>query len=85
MAILHVRNVPPELYERLKHLAAEQHRSLSAEVIDILAQGVATRDRSALMNDVLESLAAVRTRGGPAPKGYAADLIRESRGDILDP
>ncbi len=85
MAILHVRNVPPELYERLKHLAAEQHRSLSAEVIDILAEGVAARDRSALMKDVLESLAAVRTRGAPAPKGYAADLIRESRGDILDP
>ena len=47
MAILHVRNVPPELYERLKQLAAEQHRSLSAEVIDILEDGVAARDRAA--------------------------------------
>jgi len=85
MAILHVRNVPPELYERLKQLAAEQHRSLSAEVIGILEEGVAARDRAALMEDVLESLAAIRKRVGPVPRGYAADLIRESRGDIVDP
>ena len=85
MAILHVRNVPPELYERLRLLAAEHHRSLSAEVIDILEQGAAARDRAALMEDVLESLAAIRKRVGPVPRGYAADLIRESRGDIVDP
>jgi len=85
MAILHVRNVPPELYERLKVLAAAQHRSLSAEVIDILEQGAAARDRAALMDDVLESLAVIRKRVGSVPRGYAADLIRESRGDIVGP
>jgi plasmid stability protein len=36
MAILHVRNVPDDLYERLKERAATEHRSLSAEVIALL-------------------------------------------------
>jgi plasmid stability protein len=36
MAILHVRNIPDSLYERLRIQAETQHRSLSAEVITIL-------------------------------------------------
>ncbi len=51
MATLHVRNVPDDLYERLRHRAATKHRSLSAEIIAL-------------------------------PEGYAADLIREGRGEI---
>lgn len=33
MATLHIRNVPPELYERLRTQAAANGRSLNAEVI----------------------------------------------------
>jgi len=36
MAILHVRNVPEDLYNRLKQRAKAQRRSLSAEVISLL-------------------------------------------------
>ena len=36
MAILHVRNVPDDLYERLKKRAAAERRSVSAEVISML-------------------------------------------------
>lgn len=36
MAILHVRNVPEELYARLKRRADSQRRSLSAEAIMLL-------------------------------------------------
>ena len=85
MATLHVRNVPDELYERLKRLAGERHRSLSAEVLDLLEAGVASRDRATKMTEALERLAEVRRRLPPVPRGYAADLIRESRGDIVDP
>ncbi len=42
MATLHVRNVPDDLYERLRHSAATKHRSLSAEIIDLLESGVAS-------------------------------------------
>ncbi len=40
MSILHVRNVPQELYERLKRRADSQRRSLSAEVIALLEWAV---------------------------------------------
>jgi plasmid stability protein len=40
MAILHVRNVPIDLYERLRQQARAQHRSLSAEVITILQEAL---------------------------------------------
>lgn len=36
MATLHVRNVPDELYDRLRQQAEEKNRSLSAEVIMLL-------------------------------------------------
>jgi plasmid stability protein len=36
MAMLHVRNVPEDLYEKLRRHARKQRRSLSAEVILIL-------------------------------------------------
>jgi plasmid stability protein len=36
MAILHVRNVPDELYERIQQRAIAQSRSISAEVINLL-------------------------------------------------
>lgn len=36
MATLHIRNVPDELYERLRQRAEMQHRSLSAELITLL-------------------------------------------------
>jgi len=36
MATLHVRNVPDELYDRLRQQAEERNRSLSAEVIMLL-------------------------------------------------
>ena len=46
MAILHVRNVPDELYERLRHQARAQHRSISAEVIVLLDRALAGAERS---------------------------------------
>ena len=40
MAALHVRNVPDELYGRLKQHAKAQNRSLSAQVITLLDQAL---------------------------------------------
>jgi plasmid stability protein len=40
MPVLHVRNVPDELYARLQHRAETQRRSLSAEVITLLEWAV---------------------------------------------
>ena len=86
MAILHVRGVPDELHELLRKRAAAHHRSLSAEVIALLASRDRQRTTSAeRMREGLEKLDAIRRRSNPGPKGYAADLIREMRGEIGPP
>lgn len=40
MATLHVRNVPEKLYKRIQKLAQIENRSITAEVIQLLAQGL---------------------------------------------
>ena len=44
MATLHVRNVPDELYERLRAAAEEEGRSLGAEATSLLRTALAERD-----------------------------------------
>jgi plasmid stability protein len=46
MAILHVRNVPDDLYVRLQQRAESQRRSLSAEVITLLDWAMVRIDRA---------------------------------------
>jgi plasmid stability protein len=46
MSILHVRNVPSELYSRLKRRAEAHRRSLSAEVITLLEWAVEEAERT---------------------------------------
>jgi plasmid stability protein len=44
MATLHVRNVPDELYERLRRAAAEDGRSIGAEATALLGAALGERD-----------------------------------------
>ena len=44
MATLHVRNVPDKLYKRIHKLAEQENRSLTAEVIQLLSQGLQARE-----------------------------------------
>ena len=46
MPILHVRNVPDELYNRIKAEARARNRSISAEVIVLLDRALAGSERS---------------------------------------
>ena len=46
MPILHVRNVPEELYARLQRRAKAQRRSLGAEVITLLEWAVEEAERT---------------------------------------
>ena len=46
MSILHVRNVPQDLYHRLQQRAKTQHRSLGAEVITLLEWAIEEVDRA---------------------------------------
>jgi len=79
MPILHVRNVPEDLYERLQRRAQAQRRSLSAEVITLLIWAVEETERSPE-----STLAAIRLRRSfqPAEAGApdSTTLLRQDRG-----
>ena len=53
MATLHVRNVPDKLYKRIHKLAEAENRSVTAEVIRLLSQGVQAREARQGVADVL--------------------------------
>jgi len=79
MSILHVRNVPDDLYSELQQRAVAQGRSLSAEVVQLLAWAVAETDRSPAA-----TLATIRSRRIYRPTAAGAPdsttLLREDRG-----
>ena len=79
MSILHVRNVPEELYARLQQRAESQRRSLSAEVIMLLDWAIVEIDRS---SDA--ALTSIRSRRAYEPAAMGAPdsavLLREDRG-----
>ena len=78
MSILHVRNVPQELYVRLKQRAETQRRSLSAEVVTLLEWAIEEVDRASGM-----SLESIRRRRFFEPASVGAPssttLLREDR------
>ena len=78
MSILHVRNVPQDLYARLKQRAETQHRSLSAEVVTLLEWAVEEVDRASEL-----SLESIRRRRFFEPASVGAPdsttLLREDR------
>jgi plasmid stability protein len=77
MPILHVRNVPDELYAALQRRAETQRRSLSAEVITLLDWALDQVERAPT------TLASIRSRRfyDPAAAGApdSTALLREDR------
>jgi plasmid stability protein len=43
MPTITLKNIPPDLYERLKESAAANHRSINSEVISLIERGVRGR------------------------------------------
>ena len=80
MTTLHVRNVPEKLYKRIQKLAEEEGRSVTAEVIQLLSQGLQTRETRRSAAAIIER---IRQRAGKIdlPRGWkdSAELIREDR------
>jgi antitoxin FitA len=74
---LHVRNVPPEVYEALRARAAREGRSMNAEVISILRRSLASRRDP---EDVIADLRRFRGRVQLPPDApLPEDLIRQDR------
>ncbi len=57
-----VKNIPAELYERLKVSAALHHRSINSEVIALIEASVAAKKRKP--EEFLASARAIRERTG---------------------
>jgi plasmid stability protein len=77
MATLYVRNFPADLHDELAAQAEEHHRSLSAEVIEVLRR---ESERKRADEDVARSLAAYFEKYGDQPiDSDVVALIREDR------
>jgi plasmid stability protein len=78
MDTLHVRSVPEDLYRRLRLLARARNRSISAQVVEMLAEGIAEEERKLQQKEVL---AAIRRRRftPPAEHTTSDELLREDR------
>jgi len=79
MATLYVRDVPDDLYERLREEAQRSRRSIGATAIELLRAELPERRRRGLtISEWLERAREMRERH-PAVTDSAADLIREDR------
>jgi len=79
MPTLYVRNVPSELYERLRQEAASARRSLGAEAIELLRRSLTARSGVSL-DQFLQDADRIRAKHAlPAGSPTAAELIREDR------
>jgi plasmid stability protein len=78
MATLHVRSVPEDLYQEIQKLAEERSRSLSAQVVTMLAQAL---DDEKSRKTQTKALASIRRRRFSAPKKSPSslELLREDR------
>ncbi|HEX5580969.1 MAG TPA: Arc family DNA-binding protein [Gemmatimonadaceae bacterium] len=81
MATLTVKNIPDELYERIKESAAEHRRSINSEIIVCLERALASRrmDPEAL----LARADALRERAALSP--LTEDTLGEARRRIVGP
>lgn len=73
MGTLVIRNLPDELHERLKRLAAQHHRSMAKEVISLIEAGVRARPSAA------ELPPPVKLQGGPITIDEIEQTIYEGR------
>ena len=80
MPTLYVRDVPSELYERLRSEAASARRSLSAETIELLRRALSPDLPGVSLEQLLKGADRIRQLH-PLPTGSstAAELIREDR------
>jgi len=76
--ILHVRNVPEDLYDRIKQQAAASNRSISAQIITMLERAIEQPLRS--QSEILDGIRR-RRFFRPAEFGVSdsTELLREDR------
>jgi plasmid stability protein len=81
MATLYVENVPEDLYEALRARARQHRKSISAEVLSLLAENIPTTEELRRRRQFLKQLARFRSQGSPSkgPFPSAEEMQREDR------
>jgi plasmid stability protein len=81
MPTLYVENVPTEMYEALRARARRHRTSISAEVLELLAQNVPTAAEIARRKAVFEQMRRLRAKRPPksGPFPSAEEMLREDR------
>ena len=77
MATLHLRNVPTNIYERLRRRAKQNGRSMNAEAVALLEDAVEREDRTGSITAELRRLANTINLPPDAPR--AEEIIRQDR------
>lgn len=82
MPTLYVENVPEDLYEVLRARARHNRKSISAEVLSLLAENVPTPAELARRQAILKRARKIRTAPGQSagPFPTAEEMLREDRG-----
>jgi plasmid stability protein len=82
MPTLYVENVPDEIYEALRSRAQRRKKSISAEVLSLLAENIPTAAEIARRQRLFDMARRIRarkpSRRGPFPS--AEEMQREDRG-----
>jgi antitoxin FitA len=79
MPTLYVRDVPQELYERLRREAKSARRSLSAETIEVLRRSLSP-DSGVSLEQLIQDADRIRAEHALPPSSpTSAELIREDR------
>ena len=79
MPVLHIEEVPADLYDRLRRRAAVRSRELKVEVLDLLERALATEEESRAAHAA--ALADLRGQRWSPPPGTpdSVALLREDR------
>jgi len=78
MATLCIRHVPEQLYEDIKRFAESNRRSISAEALAIMTEGIEQRRLQQQRQEALAALDEIQRLIGPTP-GDSLELLREDR------
>ena len=80
MPTIHARNVPEELYARIRRLAEKEHRSISTQVITMLERAASDEEAGRTQAQILSGIARRRNQYAVPPGTPSSlDLLREDR------
>jgi plasmid stability protein len=82
MATLYVENVPDDLYEALRDRARQHRKSITAEVLSLLAENVVTAEERKARQQFLRQAQRLRSHRPPSNAAFPASeqMQREDRG-----